>query len=150
MDKEALEAFLLKARTKTYAAAKGGVKPVLIGSKQLEYKLGDFLYRDIYFVGNGIFPGLETVYFKDQAVWSMSYFGDFRKMSEDQVDAMLRKALIDNWQGVRIYKTLEKDYGNFTYRCDGSGSIDRLEGSEEISIKGRQVYIFYYGGGFIG
>ena len=150
MDEEALEDFLLKARTKTYASGGGSVPPLLSGSKQLEYAADGWLYRDVYYVGNGIFPGLETVYFHEKPVWSMSYFGDFSKMTEKQADTMLRKALVDNWETTRAYKNVRKDYEDFTYFCEGSGSMDSLEGFERIEVDSKQVYFFYYAGGLIG
>ena len=150
MNKDNLEKFLLKARTKTYAAARGKSEPLLPNSVQYEYSDGDFSYRDVYYIGNGIFPGLETVFYKEKPVWSMSYFGDFSKMTEEQADNMLRKALIDLWETTRIYKQVDKDYGDFTYSCAGSGSIDELNGTEEIYVGEEKVYFFYYAGGFIG
>ena len=150
MDKKKLENFLLKARTKTYAAAEGNTKVLLPGSVQYEYSEGDYSYRDIYYIGNGIFPGLETIFYKGSPIWSMSYFGDFSEMTEEQTDNMLRKALIELWDKTRIYNYVEKDYGSFKYRCDGSGDIDKVSGTEEIYIEDNIVYSFYYAGGFIG
>ena len=150
MDKDELEKFLLQARTETYAAATGKSDALLPGSVQYEYKDGSFLYRDVYYIGNGIFPGLETVFYNEKPVWSMSYFGDFSKMTEEQTDNMLRKSLMELWETTRIYKRVEKDYENFKYICEGSGSIDKLEGTEKIYIGKEQVYSFYYAGGFIG
>lgn len=149
MSKDDLEKFLLNARTKTYATANGKSEPLLPGSVQYEHSDGDFSYRDIYYIGNGIFPGLETVFYKDNPVWSMSYFGDFSSSTEEQADNMLRKALIDLWETTRIYKQVDKDYGDFTYTRSGTGSIDELNGTEEICIGGEKVYFFYYAGGFI-
>ena len=77
MDKNKLTQFLLKARTKTYAGHSGRVKPLLVGSKQLEYKEDNWLYRDIFNIGNNKFAGLETIYFKNKPIWSMSYYGNF-------------------------------------------------------------------------
>ena len=150
MDKIELEKFLLKARTKTYAAGTSKSDPLLPGSVQYEFTDGDFSYRDVYYIGNGIFPGLETIFYKDKPVWSMSYFGDFSTMTEEQVDSMLRKALMELWETTRIYKQIDKDYGEFTYTCNGSGTIDELEGTEEIHVGKDRVYFFYYAGGFIG
>ena len=150
MDKQGLETFLLEARAKTYASATGKSKALLPGSVQYEFEKGDFSYRDVYYIGNGIFPGLEVVFYKGQPVWSMSYFGDFSKMTEEQIDAMLRKALVDLQKTTRMYAEVEKDYGDFTYTCAGSGSIEELEGSEEIYVGKERVYYFYYAGGFIG
>lgn len=150
MNKKDLEKFLLTARSKTYAAAQGKSEGMLPGSVQYEHSQGDFMYRDIYYIGNSIFPGLETVYLKDKPVWSMSYFGDFSGMSEEQIDSMLRKALIDNQKKTRMYNQVNKAYGDFTYICDGSGSIDELSGTEEIYAKSKKIYFFCYAGGFIG
>lgn len=150
MDKNILTDKLLDFRTKTYAAGTGKVEPALNGSIQYEYTDGDWLYRDVYFIGNGIFPGLETVYYQEKPVWSMSYFGNFSKMSEDQADTMLRPALMDLWQETRIFNNIEKDFGTFKYKCNGQGTIDELSGTEEIFIGNDRVYFLYYAGGFIG
>lgn len=150
MDKKQLENFLLEARAKTYAGDSQKSESLLPSSVQYDYESGDFSYRDVYYIGNGRFPGLETVYFKSAPVWSMSYFGDFSKMTEEQVDKMLRKALSENWQKTRLYHTVEKDYDDFVYRCDGSGSIDMVEGSEGITVDDETVFYFYYAGGFLG
>jgi len=150
VNKNELEKFLLKARTKAYVAGTDKSDPLLPGSVQYEYSEGQFSYRDVYYIGNGIFPGLETVFYDGKPVWSMSYFGNFSKMTEDQVDGMLRKALAELWETTRIYKLAEKEYDDFRYICEGSGSIDELEGSEEIYIGNESVYHFYYAGGFIG
>ena len=151
MNSEELENFLLRARTQTYAAATGKVKsPFLPGSVQYEYTEGSFSYQDVYYIGNGIFPGLETVFFEGKPVWSMSYFGDFSKMTEEQADNMLRIALMELWETTRIYKNVVKDYGDFIYTCAGSGNIDELSGREEIKAGRELLYFFEYNGGFIG
>ncbi len=150
MEKTELEKFLLKARTQTYAAATGKSTPLLPNSVQYEYSDSNFSYRDVYYIGNGIFPGLETVFYQDKPVWSMSYFGDFSKMTEEQADQMLRPALIDLWESTRIYNHVKKDYGDFRYECQGQGTIDKLSGTEEIWTGDEKLYFFTYAGGLIG
>ena len=149
MNKKDLEAFLLKARAKTYAAGTSKVESLLPGSVQYEHSEDKYSYRDIYYLGNGIFPGLETVFYKDKPVWSMSYFGDFSGMTEEQADTMLRKALADAWQITRTYNRVERDYGDFRYICDGRGTINELSGTEEMYVGKDKVYFFYYAGGFV-
>jgi len=56
-NKKKLVEFLLKARTKTYAGERGGVKSALEGSKQMEYKEGDWLYRDVFLSVMEFSPG---------------------------------------------------------------------------------------------
>lgn len=150
MDKQVLQKFLLLARTKTYAAATGKTDALLPGSVQYEYSEGDFVYRDIYYLGNGLFPGLEIVFYRDKPVWGMSYFGDFSQMTEEQTDKMLRRALVDHWETARSSKVVEKDYGEFRYVCRGSGTLDELSGVEEIELDGQRVHFLNYAGGYIG
>lgn len=150
MNKKDLEQFLLRARTKTYAAGVSEAKPFLPGSVQYDYAEGEYSYRDIFYLGDGIFPGLETVFYKEKLVWSMSYFGDYSGMTEEQADKMLRKALMDVWETTRLYNKVKKDYGDFRYICKGTGSIDTLSGTEEMYVGEDRVYYLYYAGGFMG
>ena len=149
MNKKSLLDFLLKARTKTYAGAGGKVQAVFAGSKQLEYKEGDFSYRDVYYNGNGVFAGVEVAYFKNNAVFSMSYFGNYKGMGEDENDKVLRKALLENWDKTRIWEKVEWKDGEFKYVCDGSGNWEELGGTEEIYRQGKRIYWFYYAGGLL-
>jgi hypothetical protein len=151
MDKTEIEKFLLKARTKTYAGSGGRVKPAFAGSDQLEYIEGDWLYRDIYYTGNGIFMGLETVYLKDKPVLSTSYYGNFKKTTEKEVDGILKQALLATAETTRIWKRTEWKKGDYEYVCepDFNGSIDEFAGLEQISKSGENIYRFFYAGGII-
>lgn len=151
VDKEKLLGFLLEARTKTYAGSGGKVKPVLAGSKQLEYQEVEWLYRDVYYNGPGIFMGLEAVYFKGKAVWSMSYFGDYQGMTENEVDKILRGALLANWETTRIWKLVEWEKDDYNYTCtpDFEGSIEKMAGTEKILKNKKQIYQFFYAGGLL-
>ncbi len=72
----AFAAFLVEAKRQTYAAQgdDATVAPLVPGARQLEYRQGTFLYRDIYF-GSAFFVGQETVYEGDSPVWAMGYAG---------------------------------------------------------------------------
>ena len=93
---------------------------------------------------------LETIYFEGKPVWSESYYGNFEKMTEEEVDKILRRALIDKASEVRIWNTVRYEMGDYLYFNEGSGNIDELEGSERIEKNGETVYFFYYAGGFVG
>ena len=151
LNKEELLRFLLKARTKTYAGAGGKVQPAFGGSNQLEYREGDWVYRDVYYTGNRIFMGLEAIYNRDQAVWSMSYYGSFKEMTEEELDKILREALMENWENTRIWKKVEWEKDGYKYICqpDFEGSIDKLAGLETISKEGKEIYKFLYAGGIL-
>lgn len=152
MDKERLQNFLIKARTKTYAGNDGKVASVLAGSKQLEWQEGDWLYRDVYYAGNGIFDGLEVVHFKGEPIWSMCYFGNFKNMSEEEIDRVLRKALLENWKTARLSENVEWSFEDYKYICSPNfeGDINEIAGSEEIWKNKKKIYVLYYAGGFIG
>jgi hypothetical protein len=69
--------FLVEAKRRSYAGLDDDATisaPALAGSKQLEIRAGDLIYRDIYF-GMRFFAGLETVLSGSQAIWGMSYAG---------------------------------------------------------------------------
>lgn len=151
MNKTLLTNFLLKARTKTYAGNVGKVKPILRDSKQFEYKKGGWLYRDVYYTGNGIFTGIEVVYFKNKAVWGMPYYGNFKKMTEKEVDLILRTALLENWKTARTWKSVKWRKGNYEYVCtpDFKGSVKEIAGSERIFRNKKEVYKFFYAGGLL-
>jgi hypothetical protein len=149
LKEEALN-FLLKARSQTYATGGNKVDSGLKGAVQYEYSEGDFSYTDVYQIGNGIFMGLDTVYYQGKPVISNSYFGNFIKVTEEEVDNILRAALSDNWETTRIWNKVEWDKENYHYTCDGEGDIDEFSGTEKILKEGEQVYYFYYAAGWIG
>ena len=151
MDKKKLLTFLIDARSNTYAGAEGKVKPAFVGSTQLEYKKGGWLYRDVYNLGNGIFMGLETVYLKNKPVWSMCYYGDFTKMTEKETDEILRAALIKYKEKTRLWYTVEWKKENFKYVCapDFQVGIEKVAGLEEIYKDKEKVYYLFYAGGLI-
>ncbi len=152
MDKNKLLAFLIEARSNTYAGGGGKVEPALPGSTQLEYKKGVWFYRDVYNLGNKIFMGLETIYFNNQAVWSMCYYGNFKKITEKEADEVLRKALIEMKDKTRLWHPVEWKKGRYKYTCipDGQRNIDEISGLEEICKGANKIYFLYYAGGFIG
>jgi hypothetical protein len=152
MDKKKLLNFLIKARTQTYAGGGGKVAPAFKGAYQLESREGEWFYRDFYNLGNAIFMGLETVYFKDKPVWSMCYYGDFAKMTEKQIDEILRAALIKYKDKARLWHKIEWKKANFRYVCqpDFQIGIEKVAGLEEIYKGKEKVYYLFYAGGLIG
>jgi hypothetical protein len=71
-----LSKFLVAAKRDTHATAgeDASVAPVLAGSKQLEYRAGRFIYRNVQF-GMTRLAGQETVALGDRVIWSMAYGG---------------------------------------------------------------------------
>ena len=91
--------FLLQAKRSTYAGQgdEATVTPFVPGSKQLEYRDGDYFYCDIY-LGMAYFVGQEVVSFRGHPVWSMCYAGGVTPSSRGRFDpraiyGFLRSAL---------------------------------------------------------
>lgn len=139
--------FLLTARTKTYAGNGGKVEPALAGSKQLEYTEGEYLYRDIYYVGANVFLGIETIYFQNKPIWSMVYRGDWNDITDEEVANFLPSALIANAQTARTNQRVEWTKDNYRYLCEGEGELANFSGTETVFKDGQSVHrVVYYSG----
>lgn len=156
INRETFLAFLVEAKTRTYAAQGGAatkVSPMLPGSKQLEYAKDALLYRDVYF-GNDYFVGQETVYYDATPVWSMSYAGGKLKTAEipiqiQEVYAFLQEALRhiapeQPYRGPSVYKQ-----GDLAYTNESHGDPDRFWGRETITYQNVAVYQLHYSGGML-
>jgi hypothetical protein len=150
-----LSRFLAAAKRATYAAegdpALGG--PLLEGSKQLEYREGEYLYRDIY-VGEFQFVGQEVVYLSGEVAWSMSYAGGLCPGVEPSlarpVYAFLRQALLQVPVKLPLRGPEECALGELRYTCQAQGSIERFHGSEAINRGGQLLYELRFAGGCVG
>jgi len=155
-DNQALVAFLVEAKRRTYAGLDDDATvatPLLKGSKQLEYRAGAYAYRDIYF-GMGFFVGQETVSENDRAIWSMCYSGGADPEITDRnallsIYGFLRRALLAvdanfPYRGPPFFALDE-----MTYRNDLNGTFARFHGFEEISLRGSAVYELRYSGGLL-
>lgn len=154
-DQASLADFLVAAKRSTYASQndEASIRPVLNGSKQLEYRRGDYFYRDIYF-GFGFFAGQETVEYANSPIWSMVYSGGVSLPDTDhkliaKIYAFLRQALrqVDTasiYRGPNRYAS-----ENFLYENEAAGALDYFHGKEQILMDGQKVYELRYNGGLI-
>jgi hypothetical protein len=142
-----LKKFIAEARKNTYA---GGEKPVenplLACSYQLEFRKGDYFYRDIYFTGKDNFIGQEVVYLKNEPVWSMVYCGS---AEPPEVTEFLKKSLSILTEKCRFNEECDFEEGDFRYENEGEGGLERFHGKESISVKGEKVYKLRYQGGLV-
>jgi len=144
-----LAQFLVKAKRNTYAGG-GAEQTGTDESKNLQYKWGDYVYRDRYF-GSEKFGGEEVVWFKEKPVWLMNYYGGIEKkiIDSERVFGFLRKALLQvssdrPFRGPCLYKE-----GDFEYIDSNSGDITRFQGTEEITYRGKTVHRVKYAGGVL-
>jgi len=147
--------FLIAAKQQTYAAGGSGsaavVPPLIPGSHQLEYRQGDFLYRDIYF-GEAHFAGQEVVCFRGTPIWSMCYAGGWTNSLEGPEEAIRLAGILQAalrlvpsempYRGPSHY--LETPYA---YHNEARGALHRFEGGETIQRDGVVLYQLFYTGG---
>jgi len=149
MNLQELARFIVKAKRNTYARKGEGLRSE-DESKNLQYKEGDYFYRDRYF-GSEKFGGEEVVWFKEKPVWLMNYYGGIEKkiVDSERVFAFLRQALLQvsvdrPFRGPRFYKE-----GNFEYVDSSTGDIKCFKGREEITYQEETVHRLEYAGGII-
>jgi hypothetical protein len=148
--------FLAEAKRRTYAGLDDDATistPALPGSKQLEFRAGDLIYRDVYF-GVGFFAGLETVQSGVRAIWGMSYAGGVSPGVTDRDDlqaiyAVLRQALLAVPSERPFRGPLRFQSGGFRYVNDWQGDVTEFFGEEQIERDGTRVFRLRYNGGLI-
>ena len=149
-----LTPFLVEAKRRTYAAQgdEAGVSPPLVpGSRQLEYRDLEWLYRDIY-VGVAAFSGQETVSHAEVPVWAMVYSGGLlpdAARPTREVYAFLRRALLKvpdsrPYRGPPMFQE-----GDFVYVNQWEGGPEHFRGVERIAQDGRHIYELVYAGGLL-
>jgi hypothetical protein len=152
---ETFAAFLVTAKGQTYTAQgdEATISPLLPGARQLEYRDGPLLYRDIYF-GGAYFVGQETVYYDSSPLWAMGYAGGLtstaaRPSEMRQVYDVLRAAFREvvterPYRGPSRFRQ-----GEYHYRDESQGEVDCFWGAETITHQGQQVYQLHYSGGLL-
>ena len=144
-----LRTFLVTAKRNTYAAQNGKVPSSRKSSKDLAFVENDYYYLDSYF-GEKKFSGEEIVYYKDQPVWSMNYYG--KMIKEDILEGFietLREALQKVSEEKPFRGPEEYIRGKYKYRCSNKGNIDFFNGMESIFYENEEVYRLYFHGGSI-
>ena len=147
-DPAELRAFVAEAHRNGYAT--GGATRAEDGSKVLSYGRDRWHYRDRYF-GSREFVGSEVVSHEGDPVWGMSYDGYLVDDAADReaVYEFLRTALraVPEETPYRGPPTFRE--GEFSYRAEVEGTIDRFEGRESIHRDGERRYTGRFSGGRI-
>jgi hypothetical protein len=147
----ALHPFLIRAKKATYVA--GGAKDPSSrpGSHDLSFRDSDWTYRDSYF-GATDFLGQETVWLKDEPVWSMIYCGTI--LRPDLIDGnraaqTLRAALSTETSEGRLLDNFEWSGPHGHFSISSEGTIEHFKGRETITVDGTLAYALDYMGGLI-
>lgn len=148
--------FLGKASLKTYAGSGPEVDPEEAGFKELEFKEGDWYYRDSY---AGFFQswGREVVWHGGKPFWTQVYGGGMMPNFQSDVKFahetfnFLKRALAtgekQNAFQPRGPKTFIDD--DWEYFCEWNGDIKKFGGYEKILFKKEIVFTHFFGGGMI-
>lgn len=149
-----LAEFLVRAKRKTYAGGGEEISPQRPGFKELDYKEGDWYYRDSC---SGFYqaPGQEVVYFRGKPVWAMAYGGGMRKEFRgdegfiNKVFGFLKKCLlrVEEKEPFRGPRSFAKD--GFSYEMKLEGDITDFSGEEKIFYQKKEVFRQYFIGGLI-
>jgi len=146
-----LSAFIVRAKAATYIG--GGARSLSRrpGSHDLEYREGAFGYLDSYFGGSN-FIGQEVVFFDNQPVWAMNYYGcvlEPELINARETGQLIQESLSE------LYKQ-ERFLGGFEYTTDAGTYVDTNEGDfasfagkEWITRGNVRVYELIYHGGLI-
>ena len=153
--KRELNKFLGKASLATYAGSGFGADSGT-GFTELEFKEGDFFYRDSY---AGFFQswGREVVWYKGKPVWNSLYGGGMVKefygdeQFAHETFTFLKKAMS---AGAKIEKfqprgPQEFKEGEWGYKCEWEGDVEKFSGDEAILHKGNIVFTHHFFGGFV-
>jgi hypothetical protein len=143
-----LVTFLIEARRATYAIPDGESSGD--GGEQLTYQDGAWAYRDRYF-GKNPYGGQELIWKGEQTVWIMNYYAQMTservpiaEIYDFQMEVMRNPIAENPMRGPSGYKR-----GDFEYRNETQGSIERFTGRESILYQGEEIYWMIYHGGLV-
>lgn len=144
--KQDIRAFLIRAKTNTYAAGQNEILPSKPASHDFQYAEGDYLYMDSY-LGNQNFAGEECIWLKNKPMWAMNYYG--KSLNENFNIAFLKEALSHvsfsmPFRGPELYQK-----GDYLYQCQIQGNFECFSGDEKIYCKQDKVYTCTFHGGAI-
>ncbi|NLU51326.1 MAG: XRE family transcriptional regulator [Clostridiaceae bacterium] len=140
--------FIVEAKRATYAGYGKETESSRIKSRDLPYEKGDLKYLDSY-LGESQFIGEEVVWYNDEPIWGMNYYGTLIDEPFEGFGDFLKSALrlVTPEAPYRGPKYFCKD--EMEYICSWEGDITFFEGREEIRFKGKPVYRLVFHGGKI-
>jgi hypothetical protein len=146
-----LEAFVVHAKSATYVGGGAAGESSRLGSHDLTFASGEWLYRDSYFGGTD-FLGQETVWFGREPIWAENYYGYI--IRPDLIDAAragatIKAALSAMYQERRFLGGFDWAGSHGHYHDHSSGDVSQFHGREVIVVYGVEAYALDYCGGLI-
>lgn len=150
-DLDALNAFIVRAKSATYVGDGEHVTPCRTGSHDLRFADAEWSYHDSYF-GGADFIGEEVVYFGEKPIWAMNYYGRILRddlLTGAQAGQMIKASLSRMYQKGRFLGGFEHTEDDLTYSDASEGKLERFQG-REIIRRGQEIaYELVYHGGLI-
>ena len=146
-----LEGFIVRAKRATYVGGGKKLLPYRLGSQDLQYDEGDWIYHDSY-LGESNFIGQELVYYRREPVWGMNYFGYILKpdrITAAQAGRVIMASLTRLYQEGRFLGGFEHVVEGFRYVDSSDGDVRSFVGKEHIDRNDEVVYELVYHGGEI-
>ncbi|MCA9959052.1 MAG: DUF5680 domain-containing protein [Chloroflexota bacterium] len=146
-----LNQFIVQAKAATYVGNGRNATACRIGSHDLKYQNGDFSYLDSYFGGTD-FIGQEVVYYKDEPVWAMNYYGKIiepETITAAETGQIIKNSLSKMYEEGRFLGGFVHSVNGDTYADLSEGDVVSFTGKEWIARNGTRVYELVYHGGVI-
>jgi hypothetical protein len=148
---EAIEAFIVTAKRRTYVGDGARLLSYRHGSHDLQHAEGDFVYHDCYFGGTD-FAGEEVVYWQERPACAENYFGRIIEpdlISAERSGQVIKASLTKMHDEDRSLGGFEATDGAGTYHDTSAGDATWFQGREWIDRAGRIVYELHYHVGLI-
>lgn len=151
MDLQVLNAFIVRAKAATYVGDGQPAPACRTGSHDLRFSEGPWAYHDSYFGGSD-FIGEEVVYYEEQPVWAMNYYGRILRadlITAAQAGQMIKASLSRMYTEGRFLGGFTHVEGDLTYVDSSEGTADCFRGHELIRRGEETAYELDYHGGLI-
>jgi hypothetical protein len=150
-DLDKLHLFIVKAKANTYA---GSGVPSLSSrphSHDLQFHEADFSYMDSYFGGTD-FLGQEVVYYKNEPIWAMNYYGRILEpelINSTEAGKIIKESLTELYKQKRFLGGFEHTTALGIYTDTNEGAVTSFTGKEWITRATTKAYELLYQGGLI-
>lgn len=143
--------FIVRAKANTYVGGGQKQPPYRLGSHDLQYMEGDWVYHDSY-LGENDFIGEEAVYYRGKVIWGMNYFGRIlrpERITSSQAGQVIQQSLSQMYKEGRFLGGFKYPLGEFTYIDTNNGDMTFFTGREFITRDNEVVYELVYHGGIV-
>jgi hypothetical protein len=143
--------FIVRAKSATYVGDGKKTESCRSGSHDLKFQEGSFSYLDSYFGGTD-FIGQEVVYYQDEPVWAMNYYGRIiqpEKISAAETGQIIKVSLSKMYQEGRFLGGFEYAVERSKYTDTSQGDGKSFTGKEWITRDNEKMYELVYHGGLV-